>query len=93
MNTKPVWIVKDVIPTKDYQLILTFADGTKKRYNAWPLLRKEIYAPLRNLSFFLNARVECGTVVWNDDVDLSPEHLYECSEQISCRESINPSER
>ena len=28
------------------------------------------------------ARVEYGTVVWTEDIDIAPEHLYECSEQI-----------
>jgi hypothetical protein len=33
-------------------------------------------------SFFLQAKAECGTVVWNDDIDIDPEHLYECSELV-----------
>ncbi len=78
----PVWVVKDVQPIEDYTLILTFADGTKKLYNARPLLEKPIYAQLKNLSFFLSAKAECGTVVWNDDIDIAPEHLYEYSEAV-----------
>ena len=78
----PEWVVKEVQPKKDYTLLLTFADGTKKIYNARPLLEKSIYAPLKNPAFFLDAKAECGTVVWNDDVDISPEHLYECSKTL-----------
>lgn len=78
----PVWLVKDVTPNKDYTLLLTFANGEKRVYNARPLLNKSIFSQLNNVSFFLTAKAECGTVVWNDDVDISPEHLYECSYSI-----------
>lgn len=78
MNT-PIWVVKEVQPRKDYTLIITFADGSKKIYDARPLLNKAIYERLKNPAFFLMAKVECGTVVWNDDIDIAPEHLYECS--------------
>lgn len=75
----PVWVVTAVLPKEDYTLLLTFADGTKKIYDARPLLVKAIYSPLKNLAFFLCAKADCGTVVWNDDIDIAPEHLYECS--------------
>lgn len=75
----PVWVVKDVQPNRDYTLLITFAGGERKLYNARPLLEKPIYSPLKNLTFFLKAKAECGTVVWNDDIDIAPEHLYECS--------------
>ena len=79
MNTT-AWVVKEVQPQKDYTLLITFADGAKKLYNARPLLDKPIYAKLKSLAFFLKAKADCGTVVWNDDIDIAPEHLYECSQ-------------
>lgn len=78
----PIWIVKEVQPKEDYTLHLTFADGTKKIYNAYPLLEKAIYSQLKNLAFFLGARIECGTVVRSDDIDIAPEHLYEYSKPV-----------
>ena len=78
----PIWIVKKVKAQEDYTLLITFSSGEQRIYNARPLLKKSIYAPLKNLSFFLNAKSECGTVVWSDDVDIAPEHLYECSQPI-----------
>ena len=60
-----------------------FFSGETKIYNARPLLQKEIYSSLNNLAFFMSARACCGTVVWNDDVDIAPEHLYECSQPYS----------
>ena len=73
------WIVVDVIARDDYTLLLTFQSGERRVYDARPLLLKPIYSRLGSLSFFLSARAECGTVVWSDDVDIAPEHLYECS--------------
>ena len=78
----PVWIVTDVAPQKDYTLLITFTGGERRIYDAHPLLEKAIYSPLRNLPFFLGAKADCGTVVWSDDIDIAPEHLYECSVPI-----------
>ena len=48
----PVWVVTNVEPQKDYTLILTFASGEKKLFDARPLLAKAIYKP-----FFLQLRL------------------------------------
>ena len=78
----PAWVVRKVYPREDYTLLLTFASGEERVYNAGPLLKEELYSQLRSLPFFLGARAECGTVVWSDDVDIAPEHLYENSVQV-----------
>lgn len=75
----PVWVVKDVAPQRDYTLLITFINGEKRIYNARPLLNKAIYSSLRNIGFFMKAKASCGTVIWDDDIDIAPEHLYECS--------------
>ena len=79
MMKTPVWVVTNVQPQKDYTLILTFASGEKKLFDARPLLAKAIYKPLNNLSFFLTAKADCGSVAWIDEIDIAPEYLYECS--------------
>lgn len=58
----PVWVVVDVQANDNYSLLLTFADGTKKVYDARPLLNKSIYERLNDIAFFLGAKVEGGTV-------------------------------
>lgn len=78
----PKWRVTAVQPQKDYTLLLTFIDGEKRLYNALPLLEKSIYSPLKNLAFFMSAKVDGDTVAWSDEVDIAPEHLYECSNPI-----------
>lgn len=78
----PVWVVKEVKANPDYTLLLTFANGEKRIYNARPLLEEAVYRPLKNLAFFLRARVDGDSVAWSDDVDIAPEHLYENSTLI-----------
>lgn len=69
----PAWVVRDVQLQSDYTLFLTFASGEKRIYNVLPLLDKEVYAPLKNLNFFIQARVEGDSVVWSDEIDIAPE--------------------
>lgn len=75
----PAWLVKEVQPQSNYTLLLTFASGEKRIYNALPLLEKAIYAPLKNSSFFMRAKVVGDSVAWSEDIDIAPEHLYACS--------------
>jgi len=79
----PVWVVKNVKAQKDYTLIITFENGEQRIYNAQPLLKEQMYEALKNPAFFLKAKVDCGTVIWNDEIDIAPEHLYECSKPIN----------
>ena len=81
-NGIPAWVVRDVQPQRDYTLFLTFASGEKRIYNALPLLEKEVYAPLKNLNFFMQARVEGDSVAWSDEIDIAPEHLYDYSVSV-----------
>lgn len=76
---QPVWIVEKVKARDDYTLLITFTGGAQRIYDARPLLEKEIFAPLKSLPFFLRAKALYGTVIWSDDIDIAPEHLYECS--------------
>lgn len=80
--SSPVWVVKSVVADSDYKLNITFANGEERIYDALPLLEKKIYEPLKDLSLFMSAKVVCDTVVWNDDIDIAPEHLYECSKPV-----------
>lgn len=76
-KTSPCWAVEEVIPCNNYTLQLLFADGKKGVFDFTPLFKDSYYAPLSKLSLFMSARIECGTVVWDDDRDIAPELLYE----------------
>ena len=72
----PAWAVTKVIPRKDYTL-LTFEDGKNGVYDFRPDLSRSIFKKQQNIDFFMQAKVLYGTVVWPDDSDIAPEHLYE----------------
>ncbi|MCR4823003.1 MAG: DUF2442 domain-containing protein [Treponema sp.] len=76
------WQVINVEPTNDYNLILTFKEGDKRIFDFSPLLTHEINKPLRNIKFFMKAKVHHNTVMWNKELDMCPEYLYENSVQI-----------
>ena len=78
----PAWVVKKVIPRKDYTLLLTFEDGKNGIYDFRPDLSRPIFRKQQNIDFFMQAKALYGTVVWPDDSDISPEHLYEKSTSI-----------
>ena len=73
----PAWAVKKVIPRKDYTLLITFEDGKSGVYDFRPDLSRSIFKKQQNIDFFMQAKVLYGTVVWPDDSDMAPEHLYE----------------
>ena len=73
--------IKSVAPLPDYKLSVQFSEGITKIYDVKPLFKK---IPLFN-SLFENAEeFTCVTVdvggygiVWNDDLDLSCDELWE----------------
>jgi hypothetical protein len=76
---RPVWSIKEVLPQPNYTLLLVYYSGEQRIYDARPLLDKNIYAPLKSIAFFLQAKADFGTVVWSDEIDIAPEHLFENS--------------
>lgn len=77
-----VWQVTAVEPTKDYKLILTFKDGDVRIFDFLPMLEHEINKPLRNIHRFMKAKVHHHTVMWNKNLDMCPEYLYENSVEL-----------
>ena len=76
---KPVISVKEVQALPDYKLLLTFSNRERRIYNASHLLNYEIFAPLKSLPFFMSAKTNGSSVCWSDELDISPEELYENS--------------
>ncbi len=69
----------DVVQFKivdDYTLRLVFENGEVKNFDSRQLFEKKPYACLKDKNFFNRAKLKHGTIVWNDDIDISPETLY-----------------
>lgn len=65
-----------VQPLADYTLMAQFATGEWRRFDMHSYLQYPAFAPLRDTALFQRARVENGTVVWTEEIDLSPDTLY-----------------
>ena len=78
--------VKAVTPLPDYQLSVQFAEGVTKIYDVKPLFNK--WVPFKALSvspeLFYNVDVDIGGygIIWNDDLDLSCDELFENGKTI-----------
>lgn len=71
--------VKTAIPTDHHTLVITFTNGEMAIYDCSPFLDFGVFQELREISYFKQARVEGGTVVWPHGQDICPDTLYENS--------------
>ncbi|MDY3969131.1 MAG: DUF2442 domain-containing protein [Atopobiaceae bacterium] len=79
------WVVEGVEAACDYTLKLSFKDGSVKVFDFKPLVDKPMYRALQDTDLFMQARAGHGTVVWDNDIDIAPEYLYENAMPISAR--------
>ena len=68
--------VISVMPSQDFQLLLTFANGEKRSFDMRPLLMMKPWNRVAVQAVFSRVRVEYGTVVWPGEIDVAPETLY-----------------
>lgn len=68
--------VKEVTPTDNFELILTFNNGEKKKFDAKTLFKYPMYKPLENIGFFKLVKADNMCVYWNDCIDICPDTLY-----------------
>jgi hypothetical protein len=70
--------IVSVQPIDNYQLIVEFSNHQYRQYDIKPLLKKEMFAPLKNSAFFKNVQIESGgyAVSWNEDIDISEYELW-----------------
>jgi hypothetical protein len=63
-------------PSIIHELVVTFDDGQKRQFSMVPYLQYSAFAALKDMALFNQARVAYGTVVWTDEIDISPDTLY-----------------
>ncbi len=74
--------IKDVIPSNNYTLILTFENGEKRLFDMNPHLNKGIFCELRDISLFNSVKVSFDSIMWDNEADIDPEILYQHSVAI-----------
>lgn len=68
--------VKTVTILDNYQLLLRFTNDEEKIFDMAPYINKGVFNALKNVDLFKKAHINWGTVVWNEDIDMSPDTLY-----------------
>ncbi len=67
----------DVDYVKDYELLLTFSDGTRKFCDLKPYLTGEVFGELLDRDKFIQYGLTGYTIEWANGADLAPEFLYD----------------
>lgn len=78
--------IVQVVPTEDYTVYVYFEDGKIVCYDVKPLLDKEVFAVLRDITLFVSAcTILNDTLAWDVSgdrdgakcIDIDPDTLYE----------------
>ncbi len=62
-----------------YLLRLEFENGEKRVFDMSAYMDKRPFVRLKDSPLFALAKVDYGTVVWPDNIDIAPETLYDRS--------------
>lgn len=72
-------------PLDDMKIRVEFDGGdVVGGYDCAPLTKDAYWSRLASPEFFMTARAEYGTIVWNDSVDAAPESVWEDSRNTPC---------
>lgn len=78
--------IKTIVPLENFMLLAEFSNGEKRVKDISLLFGKPVFSPLQNRSFFMNAFVDNGAVVWKDhagnEIDICPDTFYKTSEPM-----------
>ena len=78
LATRIVYIIKDAEFMPDYRIIATFGSGKKRNFDASYYV--STHSALKDLSVFSSGKIVNGSIVWNDDIVLSAEYVYQHSD-------------
>ncbi len=67
----------DVDYIKDYELLITFSDKSRKIVDLKPYLTGEVFGELLDKEKFIQYGLTRVTIEWANGADLAPEFLYE----------------
>ena len=68
--------VVTVSPHSELKLLVTFANGETRLFDASAYVKYPVFERLRDPGYFALARAQDGTVQWPDGSDFCPDTLY-----------------
>jgi hypothetical protein len=74
----------------DYQIELTFNDGTSGTVDFTNWLEGPVFQPLLNVACFRRFFQDAGTVSWPNGADIAPETLYEAASTLKRPNILQP---
>ena len=72
-----------ITATDDYSLIVRFNDGVVVNFDFKPYFQYKVFEKLKNKDLFKSATLNRWAVVWNDDLDIAIEAVYEKGKLIA----------
>jgi hypothetical protein len=77
--THPIHRVTNFSRVWPYTLSVAFSDGSRQVIDFLPVLRGQVFGPLREEDVFNAVRLdtEVGTLVWPNDADFDPATLHD----------------
>lgn len=85
MKEHAIHFVRKATVIGPYTLKLRFEDETERVINFEPVLRGQLYGPLRDLELFNQVRIdpEVQTIVWPNGADFDPATLHDWPEHAA----------
>ena len=74
--------IKHVQALPNYQLMLTFENEEKRKFDMNPYLELGIFRELKDVDKFNTVRLSFDTIEWENEADLDPEILYSDSVEM-----------
>jgi len=71
--------IVEASPLEDYKVAVVFGNGERGVFDCSRHLNRPYWRPLNDNAFFRQVRVDCGTLVWPDDIDVGQEDVWEFS--------------
>jgi hypothetical protein len=85
--------VVDAKYVSDYQLDITFDDGTRKLVDVSQWFKGPVFEPLRKKSYFKKFFIEATSIAWPNGADIAPESLYEAQDLRKAEPKRSPRSR
>ena len=84
MAAHPIYRVRRFALVADYTLRVSFDDGSERTIDFEPILKGELFGPLRDPILFGQVRLdrEVHTLVWPNGADFDPATLHDWPRQV-----------